>query len=238
MTRGLLAGQKQRLCRTSRAGRRCCARSASSSRVPLTLRMLCWPSSANERLTSSFSHRPNSPPPPPAANAALLPPDFGTGTDGKAWRKLFWKRGKRIKLFESCKQVTTSMKICLFHTTKEENRGIQVTQGLIPFAGSLGSHGTRRGSPRERTLASEYCRYRGPLLRPASSQSASESCWAKLSRPTQGRGRREHCILKAKHRPNCLGVFQWNFFHLNADVSRTFDLRDLNLTPSGSFNKV
>lgn len=142
---GLLAGQKQRLCRTSSAGRRCCARSASSSRAPLTLRMLCWPSSANERLTSSFSHRPNRLPPPLAASVALLPPDLGAGTNGKDWRKLFWKRGKCIKLFELCKQVMTTMKICLFHTIKQANPGFKVSQCLIPFVSSLGSHGTRQG---------------------------------------------------------------------------------------------
>lgn len=92
MTCGLLAGQKQRLWRVSSAWRRCCARSANSSRAPVTLRILCWPSSANETLTSSFSHRPSRQP----ADVALKPPTFlGIDTDGKACRKLFWEGQQR-----------------------------------------------------------------------------------------------------------------------------------------------
>lgn len=86
---GLLAGQKQRLWRVSRAWRRWGARSASSSRTPLTLRIHCWMSSANERLSSSFNHR-VSRFPAPAAAVALTPPALGSGTEVRACRKLFW----------------------------------------------------------------------------------------------------------------------------------------------------
>lgn len=86
----LLAGQKQRLWRVCSACRRCGAKPASSSRTPVTLRILCWPSSANERLTSSLSHRPSRLAPPPT-EVVLTLAALDTGTDTKAWRKLFWE---------------------------------------------------------------------------------------------------------------------------------------------------
>lgn len=95
MTCGLLAGQKQRLWRVSSARRRCWATSARTSRAPDTLRMLCWPSSANDRLTSSLNHRPSRPPPPPPPPPpaeVLAPAALCTGTDGKACRKWFCRR--------------------------------------------------------------------------------------------------------------------------------------------------
>lgn len=126
---GLLAEQKQRLCRVSSAERRCCARSASSSRAPLTLRMLCWPSSANERLTSNISHGPRRLlPMPPAARLALLPTALGTGADGKAWRKLLWKKNE-MKLFESCKE--SCMNMCFFYTIKQSIKVLRRAAGIL-----------------------------------------------------------------------------------------------------------
>lgn len=108
MTCGLLAGQRQRLWRMSSAWRRGCARSTSSSRVPVTLRILCWPSSVKERLTSSLSHRLRRLPPLPVD--MTLTPALGTGTDGKACRKLFWERRRRkhTLVWESCEEITQS----------------------------------------------------------------------------------------------------------------------------------
>lgn len=83
MTCDLLAGQKQRLWRVSSACRRCGAKSASSSRAPVSLRMLCWPSSVNETLASSLSHRPRRLQ-PVLTEAAFTPAALGTGTDKKA----------------------------------------------------------------------------------------------------------------------------------------------------------
>lgn len=89
----LLAGQKQRFWRVSSACRRCGAKSASSSSAPVSLRILCWPSSVNERLASSLSHRPRRLQ-PLLTDVALTPAALGTGTDKKAWRKLFWESQK------------------------------------------------------------------------------------------------------------------------------------------------
>lgn len=100
MTWGLLAGQKQRLCSVSSARRRCWATSARTSRASGTLRMLCWPSSANDRLTSNLSHRPSRLPLPPVD--VLTPPTLGVGTDGKACRNWFCRnRGTRCKSVNS-----------------------------------------------------------------------------------------------------------------------------------------
>lgn len=93
MTCDLLAGQKQRFWRVSSACRRCGAKSASSSSAPVSLRILCWPSSVNERLASSLSHRPRRLQ-PLLTDVALIPAALGTGTDKKAWRKLFWESQK------------------------------------------------------------------------------------------------------------------------------------------------
>lgn len=93
MTCDLLAGQKQRFWRVSSACRRCGAKSASSSSAPVSLRILCWPSSVNERLASSLSHRPRRLQ-PLLTDVALTPAALGTGTDKKAWRKLFWESQK------------------------------------------------------------------------------------------------------------------------------------------------
>ena len=169
MTWGLLAGHKQRLWRVSSAFRRWAATSASSSRTPVTLRRLCWMSSANERVTSSFSHRPSTPPPPPA---------LGTGTETKAWRKLFWEQQKK-RVSVSCDSAP--------------NGQTHLIGRLEPFAGGLCSRGTWRGLWGERRPASGPGCCPGRPLRPASWPRASESYWRSLS-----------ILVVYSHRENCM----------------------------------
>lgn len=95
MTCDLKVGLKQRLWRVSSACGRCGASSASSSRTPDTFRIFCCPSSVADRLTRNLSHRLRRFPPPPT-DEALAPATLGTGTNRRAWRKLFWESQEMI----------------------------------------------------------------------------------------------------------------------------------------------
>lgn len=94
-TLGLLAEQKQMLWRMSRMvglHPECLdwASSTSSSKAPLSLRIICCPSSPNDTFRRSLSQRDRTSPVGPP----LRLPALGMGRDRKCCRKLLWKKAR------------------------------------------------------------------------------------------------------------------------------------------------